>query len=255
MARHVNSDIAMRCPLVLVPTLLLAGCGMPASPVADYVDAVEVELYSDGTDAFLRVRLTFAKAPGCPDFGAPATIDGREMEPFEFGGHNWGVALDAPNDPPCSAGAYRLPVARSAEPKTSKVRIADKTGEITFTIVDVLTEPALQWISASELPPGGYAQLRVTPDSLSFMDNQSILISGLDPSSGRDFSARAFAHGTHLSFSVPDDAPPGTGQLHLQDPGRRQLSAPVLECSGATRCTGTLQFSKTARTPIAVLTP
>ena len=246
----------MRASLVSLAMLPLLGCGVSPSPVADYVNAVELQLHSDGKSALLYVRLKIARSRGCPEFGAPATIDGRAMNPLEFGGYSGGVGVDAPNDPPCGLGVYEIPVARSAERKSCKVRIADETGEIAFTVTDALSEPALEWISASELPPSGDAELRVSPESLSFLDDyerRSVVITGLDPRSDRHFRADGYTSGSRLGFSVPADAPPGMGELYLADSGK--LSAPVLECTGATRCTATSQFSETARTPITVLSP
>ena len=246
----------MRWALSVAFVLSLAGCGPTPSPVADYLDEVEVQLFSDGKEAFVYLWPSAKTMPpgGCAVFGAPATVDGREMEAFQFGGEakRW---LDPEHSRYCEAGAYRVPFARGSESRTAKVRIADDTGEIAFTAVDTLTEPVLVWESASDLPPSGLAELRVEPSSLTFEKIRYADIVGLDPSSGRELRALVSTSRKQLRFNVPADAPPGTGQIRLQYEWEPQLSAPVLECKGATRCSARMRFSETARTPITVLPP
>lgn len=242
----------MRHVFALTLALTLTGCGEAPSPVAEYLDAVDVDLRSDGKEAFVYLAPKATPSTGCPRFGAPATVDGAEMVPFQFGGEfkSW---LDSSQPPRCDFGAYRVPFTRSAESKISSLRIRDSSGEITLSAADALTEPVLVWEGASELPPAGLAELRVVPDSLSFEDGQSIAISGLDASSGRELRASAGEHGSRLWFNVPADAPPGTGQIRVQYDWKPQLSATVTECKGATKCTAGSRFAETARTSITVL--
>jgi hypothetical protein len=244
----------MRPVLLLTLALASIGCGESPSPVIDYLDAVEVELGSDGREAFVYLRPKATPATGCPRFGAPATVDGAEMVAFQFGGETrgWFVASESPR---CDSGAYRVPFMRSAESKVSKVRIADSSGEITFSAVDALTEPVLVWEGASELPARGFAELRVMPESLSFKNNQSLSISVFEGGSDRQFRASASGHGSRLTFVVPLEAPPGPGQIRVDYNWTAQLSAVVLDCKGATSCTAGSRFAESARTPITVLPP
>ena len=242
----------MRRTTVVAIALCLSGCGHSPSPVADYLGTVGVELFTDGKAAFVYLFPPTEIPPkGCPYFGALATIDGREMEVVQLGGETWGhVDSDARF---CGPGSYRVPFARGAESRYSTVRIADPTGEITFSALDTLTDPALVWESASELPPSGLAELRVEPGSLSFAKVLYADIVGLEATSGRKLSASVSKRGTHLWFQVPADAPAGSGQIRLQYEWEPQLSAPVLECKGATKCSAGLRFAETAGTPITVI--
>jgi hypothetical protein len=135
------------CPLVLA--LWLPACGASPSPVAEYFDAVEVSLSSDGKKTFLYLKPSATPSAGCPRFGAPATIDGHEMVAFQFGGELMGL-IDESSRRRCDFGAYRVPLARSARSTISKVNIADDSAQITFSVADVLTEPTLVWDGASE---------------------------------------------------------------------------------------------------------
>jgi len=242
----------MRCTLAVAFVFSVVGCGPSPSPVASYVDAVDISLYSDGANVTVSLTPKATPTSGCPTFGAAATIDGQEMEATEFGGvyTSW---LDKSEPPRCDYGSYQLPLSRSAQPKTSTVRIADETGEVTFTVVDALTRPVLEWVSASELAPSAWAELRVVPDSLSISDIPYVKIIGLDPSSGRELGADTTKKGSHLWFKVPADAPAGMGQIRLASPWDAQLSAPVTDCKGATKCSACSRFDMDLQLPITVL--
>src|SRR5215212_725325 len=75
----VEDRTAMPRALVAIAFSGLPGCGQRARPAIDYLDAVEVELDTDGKEAFLYLapKAKPSDSSGCPRFGAPATIDGR----------------------------------------------------------------------------------------------------------------------------------------------------------------------------------
>ncbi len=222
------------------------------TPVSAYLGAVDVELYSDGHEAFVYLS-PLDTVTDCPHFGAQATLDGREMKQFQFGGEVEGGSLGGPSFTYCDFGSYRLPAARGVDHTTSRIRIADDSGEITVSAADVLSEPTLVWQGSSELRPGELAELAVTPDSLTFEDHQYVTIVGLDAE--RDFGASAYVNGSTLSFTVPADAPPGNGEVALRYEWQPQLSATVLECAGAASCTATLRFSDGAGAALSVISP
>jgi hypothetical protein len=251
LLRPLMRRLAVACAL-----LSLSACGepRPETSVSAYLHSVDVELYSDGAEAFVYLRPIDDSGP-CPDFGARVTLDGRELKQFQFGGEVEGGSLGGPSHSYCATGSYRVGAKRAPGPTTSSVRIWDETGEIRFSVADVLTEPTLVWDSASELRPSEYTELSVTPSSLTFEDNLYVYISGLDPDPAREFGAGAYENGSRLSFSVPDETPPGAGQIRLRYDWQPQLSAPVLDCAGAASCKGSLRFSETMRLPITVLPP
>jgi hypothetical protein len=173
------------------------------------------------------------------------------MEQFQFGGEEHSETVGGPEFTYCGFGSYRVPALRSADSTTSEVVIWDETGEIRFTVADVLTEPKLVWDSASQLQPSDAGILKVAPDSLTWEERPYLDVSGDED--GADWGTQAYPNGSQLSFSVPATAPVGTAEIRVRYDWHPQLVAPVLECNGAKECSAGVRLAETATLPITIL--